>query len=275
MIILKRLLFLFSIYMLLFSFVSAISSGESNTTKGRTTRARRIFVGNIMFVVLFGVMIYWWEFHGRVVCRNKRQSQSPAAPSAIASNRDTDTTPNNQYEALALNEASATLNNEIQLDSQPPSQKKCIFLLQLRRPYLLLRPIALTIVFILSLISFWTNMFCCGREPTFLGVVSYGSFYLFLQLGLLLLYLVITHFVLRVSRLPKRSPKVPWNAVRLGPILLYLFLSTPLAFYYGTIGPRVVEVPLRFRTGSIPEQFDGYRVAQLSDIHLGILLICC
>ena len=271
--ILKRLFFLSSIYILLFSFVYATSSGDSNTTnKGRMTRARRILFGDIIFVILFGIMIYWWEFHGRSFCRNMRQSQSPGAPSAIASNRDTDTTPNNQYEAVSLNEASASPNHEIQPDPSSPSQKKCLVFIQRRRTYLLLRPIALAILFVLSLLSFWTNMFCCDREPTFLGVVSYGSFYLFLQLCLLLVYLVITHFILRVSRLPIRFPKVPWNAVRLSPILLYLLISTPLAFYYGAIGPQVVEVPVHFRSGSIPKQFDGYRIAQLSDIHLGILL---
>lgn len=261
---LLRLLILYSIPLLLFAFVHATVSGESEINKGRLARALRVLFGNAIFLLFYALMFYWWEIQNKHMCSHKCHSQRPN-PNATNSNSRTVSSFLNEQERLDKNDSLVSAIRP------PPFRPKrnYIFLFD-PKFYTYFRPIVLTVLLILTMISFWTNMFWCDREPTWLGVISYASFYLFLQLFVFCIYLLCTHFILRLSHLPNHFPKMPWNAMRLSPILLYLGLSTSLAFYYGAIEPRVVEVPLRFRPGIIPDQFNGYRIAQLTDIHLGI-----
>lgn len=265
----KLRLFLCSIFVLSITYVLAVSSQESNagkTTKGRATRARRILFGNVFFLLAYIAMIYWWEVHGRFICRDTRLPAQSASTTAF--NLEPSTNTNAQYTGVSTNEYDAVLNIQVH-PNQPKHSARKQLLSKVCFVLRILRPIALTLVILLTSVSFWTNMFWCDREATWLGVISYACFYLFLQLCVLLVYLIGTYLIVRLARLPTRCPKVPWATVRLVPILLYLVVTTPLAFYYGSIGPRVVEVPLRFKPGLIPEQFDGFRIAQLSDIHIG------
>lgn len=262
-----RLLILYSIPLILFAIFHATLSGDSEITKGRKTRARRILFGSALLVLIYALMHYWWEIYGNRERSDKLHSNSHYFDPTQAKSKTSASI--SKHEGFDNNAQTGTSGADSDSRPQPPPLRHN----RIAQFFLHIRPIVTTILLVFTMLSFWTNMFWCDREPTWIGVISYTALYFFLQLFVLCIYLIVSHLALRRSQLPARFPKAPWRALRLLPALLYLILSTSFAFYYGAIEPRVVEVALRFPRGLIPDQFNGYRIAQLTDIHLGTSMI--
>ncbi len=120
--------------------------------------------------------------------------------------------------------------------------------------------------------------FLVGTHPSWLGILSYLSLGMYLEFNIALLTLAVVIWILRKCGLIYKSDHEPLKEnisrkevkVRKVQVILsavYALLLGLYGLYNVSKPPLVKHVTITFR--GLPKSLDGFRIVQLSDIHLG------
>ena len=125
---------------------------------------------------------------------------------------------------------------------------------------------SVTILFFLTLIIF----LFVNRQPG-LDYAKYRHYFYFFGAAVLiyipkviLLPFILIEFVFHLTRILKRSRVITWTGIALS---LFLFVNILYGILYNKTNFKVSEPTLYFN--DLPEAFDGFRIVQFSDAHLG------
>ncbi|XP_046367031.2 transmembrane protein with metallophosphoesterase domain-like [Haliotis rufescens] len=112
--------------------------------------------------------------------------------------------------------------------------------------------------------SYFTNFYFIGREPYFIAYSCYAALGLLFQIVTGLVFVKVILFCLRSIS----SSKPVFSKQReLQLVLIYAILLWTYGLYNAASPPVVKEVLIPVR--GLPESLDGFRIVQISDIHLG------
>ncbi|XP_067651468.1 transmembrane protein with metallophosphoesterase domain-like [Haliotis asinina] len=113
-------------------------------------------------------------------------------------------------------------------------------------------------------ISYLMNFYFIGREPYLIAYSCYAALGLLFQIVTGLVFVKVVTFCLRNIF---KSKAVFSKQRKLQLVLIYAILFWTYGLYNAASAPVVKEVPIPVK--GLPASLDGFRIVQISDIHLG------
>jgi len=121
------------------------------------------------------------------------------------------------------------------------------------------------VYFVLMILGFWLSPI--AYWPPILRVYGYGLMLIFASIKIVLANVLFLQFLISKIRFTNKisSPK-RWFQVGLC-IAVFMFIITLYGSIYEKFALRVHQIEIRDKT--VPKAFDGYKIVQFSDMHIG------